>query len=33
VAAAAALGVAIAVPRPGQWLEPAAPPPLETWWR
>jgi len=33
VAAAAARGVAIAVPRPGQLVEPSAPPPLEAWWR
>jgi len=31
--AAVARGVAVAIPRPGQWVEPAAPPPLETWWR
>lgn len=33
VAAAAARNVAIAVPRPGQWMEPTAPPPLDPWWR
>lgn len=33
LAAATALGAAIAIPRPGEWVEPAAPPPLETWWR
>jgi L-ascorbate metabolism protein UlaG (beta-lactamase superfamily) len=33
LAAAKALGVAIAVPRPGEWLEPAAPPPVDAWWR
>lgn len=33
VAAAVARGVRIAVPRPGEWVEPAAPPALETWWR
>jgi L-ascorbate metabolism protein UlaG (beta-lactamase superfamily) len=33
VAAAAARDVAIAVPRPGQWVEPSSPPPLEAWWR
>jgi L-ascorbate metabolism protein UlaG (beta-lactamase superfamily) len=33
VAAAAARGVAIAVPRPGQWVEASSPPPLEAWWR
>jgi L-ascorbate metabolism protein UlaG (beta-lactamase superfamily) len=31
VAAAAARGVAISIPRPGQWVEPSAPPPLEPW--
>jgi len=33
VAAAAARGVAIVVPRPGQLVEPSAPTPLEAWWR
>jgi L-ascorbate metabolism protein UlaG (beta-lactamase superfamily) len=33
VAAASARGVAIAVPRPGQWVEPTAPPTLDPWWR
>jgi L-ascorbate metabolism protein UlaG (beta-lactamase superfamily) len=33
VAAAAARGVAIVVPRPGQWVEPADPPPVDGWWR
>jgi L-ascorbate metabolism protein UlaG (beta-lactamase superfamily) len=33
VAAARARGVNVAVPRPGQWVEPDAPPPLEAWWR
>jgi L-ascorbate metabolism protein UlaG (beta-lactamase superfamily) len=33
VTAAVARGVAVAVPRPGQWVEPSVPPPLETWWR
>jgi L-ascorbate metabolism protein UlaG (beta-lactamase superfamily) len=33
VAAARAAGVRIAVPRPGAWVEPAAPPPLAAWWR
>jgi len=33
LAAALNRGVAIAIPRPGQWVEPASPPPLETWWR
>jgi L-ascorbate metabolism protein UlaG (beta-lactamase superfamily) len=33
VAAAIARGVNIAVPRPGERVEPSAPPPLETWWR
>jgi L-ascorbate metabolism protein UlaG (beta-lactamase superfamily) len=33
VAAAASRGVALAVPRPGQRVEPAAPPALEAWWR
>jgi L-ascorbate metabolism protein UlaG (beta-lactamase superfamily) len=33
VAAAAASGVSLAIPRPGQWFEPAAPPPLDPWWR
>jgi len=33
VAAAAARGVAIVIPRPGQLVEPSAPPPPETWWR
>jgi L-ascorbate metabolism protein UlaG (beta-lactamase superfamily) len=32
IAAAQAAGVAIAVPRPGQSVEPSAPPPLERWW-
>jgi len=33
VAAAAARGVSLVIPRPGQLVEPASPPPLETWWR
>ena len=33
VAAAAARNVAIAVPRPGEWIEPSSPPPVEAWWR
>jgi L-ascorbate metabolism protein UlaG (beta-lactamase superfamily) len=33
LAAARAAGVDVVVPRPGQWVEPAAPPALETWWR
>jgi L-ascorbate metabolism protein UlaG (beta-lactamase superfamily) len=33
LAAALNRGVAIAIPRPGQWVEPASPPRLETWWR
>jgi L-ascorbate metabolism protein UlaG (beta-lactamase superfamily) len=33
VAAAIARGVNIAVPRPGERVEPSAPPRLETWWR
>ena len=33
VAAAAVRRVAIAVPRPGEWVEPSVPPPLEPWWR
>jgi L-ascorbate metabolism protein UlaG (beta-lactamase superfamily) len=33
VAAASARGVAIAVPRPGQWVEPTTPPTLDPWWR
>jgi L-ascorbate metabolism protein UlaG (beta-lactamase superfamily) len=32
IAAALAAGVAIAVPRPGQSVEPSTPPPLERWW-
>lgn len=32
VAAAAAAGVSIAVPRPGQMVEPASPPAIEPWW-
>lgn len=32
LAAAAAAGVSVAVPRPGQSLEPASPPMLERWW-
>ena len=33
VAAAIARNVNIAVPRPGQWVEPSDPLPLDTWWR
>jgi L-ascorbate metabolism protein UlaG (beta-lactamase superfamily) len=33
LAAAQAHGVALAIPRPGQWVEPSAPPPLDAWWR
>jgi L-ascorbate metabolism protein UlaG (beta-lactamase superfamily) len=33
LAAATARGVAIAIPRPGEWVEPSAPPPVEAWWR
>jgi L-ascorbate metabolism protein UlaG (beta-lactamase superfamily) len=33
LAAARSRGVAISIPRPGQRVEPSAPPPLETWWR
>ncbi|MFL5445173.1 MAG: MBL fold metallo-hydrolase, partial [Myxococcales bacterium] len=33
VAAAAARGVAIVVPRPGEWVEPSSPRPLDEWWR
>jgi len=31
--AATASGVALVVPRPGEWVEPAHPQPVETWWR
>ena len=33
LASAIARGVALAIPRPGQWVEPSNPPPLEPWWR
>ncbi len=33
VAAAEKAGVSLMIPRPGQQIEPAAPPPLERWWR
>lgn len=33
LAAARARGVAIAIPPPGAWVEPSAPPPVEAWWR
>jgi L-ascorbate metabolism protein UlaG (beta-lactamase superfamily) len=33
MAAAAARGVTIAIPRLGQWVEPSSPPPLDPWWR
>lgn len=33
VAAARKSGAALAVPRPGEWVEPSRPPPVETWWR
>jgi L-ascorbate metabolism protein UlaG (beta-lactamase superfamily) len=33
LAEAAARGVAIAIPRPGEWFEPASPPALDPWWR
>jgi L-ascorbate metabolism protein UlaG (beta-lactamase superfamily) len=33
VAAARTAGVNLVVPRPGQPVDPAAPPPVETWWR
>jgi L-ascorbate metabolism protein UlaG (beta-lactamase superfamily) len=33
VAAAVASGASLAIPRPGQWFEPEAPPPLDPWWR
>ena len=33
VAAARQSGAALAVPRPGEWVEPSRPQPLETWWR
>jgi L-ascorbate metabolism protein UlaG (beta-lactamase superfamily) len=33
VTAAAALGVDLVIPRPGQWFEAATPPPLDPWWR
>ena len=26
------LGVNVAIPKPGQWVEPAKPPPVEQWW-
>jgi len=32
VAAAESAGMSIAVPRPGEFVEPLAPPPLERWW-
>jgi L-ascorbate metabolism protein UlaG (beta-lactamase superfamily) len=32
-AAAAAQGVALAIPRPGEWVDVAAPPVLQPWWR
>jgi len=31
--AATASGVPIVVPRPGEWVDPAHPQPVETWWR
>jgi len=33
LAAAQARGVAVALPRPGEWVEPDAPPQVEKWWR
>ncbi len=34
LAAARKAGMALVIPRPGQWIEPAAPlPPVETWWQ
>ncbi|HEX7051086.1 MAG TPA: MBL fold metallo-hydrolase [Longimicrobiales bacterium] len=33
LAAAAEQGTAIVVPRPGEWIEPAAPPAVAAWWR
>jgi L-ascorbate metabolism protein UlaG (beta-lactamase superfamily) len=33
VVAAVASGASLAIPRPGQWFEPVAPPPLDPWWR
>jgi len=33
VAAAGREGVRIAIPRPGQLLEPSEPPPADEWWR
>ena len=33
VAAAAAAGVRIAMPKPGESIEPASPPPVDPWWR
>jgi L-ascorbate metabolism protein UlaG (beta-lactamase superfamily) len=32
-AAAASQGVALAIPRPGEWVDVAAPPALQPWWR
>jgi L-ascorbate metabolism protein UlaG (beta-lactamase superfamily) len=32
--AARKAGIALVIPRPGQWIEPAAPlPPIEPWWQ
>lgn len=33
LAAAKARGAAVVIPRPGQWVEPSAPPPPDPWWR
>jgi L-ascorbate metabolism protein UlaG (beta-lactamase superfamily) len=33
LAAAQAANVAITVPKPGEWVDPASPPPLTPWWR
>jgi len=33
LAAARAANVAIVIPKPGEWVDPAAPPELNTWWR
>ena len=33
VAAASAAGIPLVVPKPGEWIEPSAPPPVDPWWR
>jgi L-ascorbate metabolism protein UlaG (beta-lactamase superfamily) len=33
LAAATARGVALAIPRPGELVEPSSPPAVEPWWR